>query len=169
MTLSFGIGMVAGLFAVFVVLAVMKKKKPQKCEYDERQIAARRTAFKAGFITFVICELVVLFAEIILQEALVIITPGFLNLLIILISCFVFVEVSIFSDAYFTPNSPCSKRWIITMTLLGILGIIQAVRKNEDWYKFINLASGIFILLIVASIGIKQIVSKKFEKSEEEE
>ena len=30
MTLSFGIGMVAGLFAVFVVLAVMKKKKPQK-------------------------------------------------------------------------------------------------------------------------------------------
>ena len=55
------------------------------------------------------------------------------------------------------------------MTLLGILGIIQAIRKNEDWYKFINLASGIFILLIVASIGIKQIVSKKLEKSEEEE
>ena len=60
--------------------------------------------------------------------------------------------------------------WMIFVALLlGILGIIQAIRKNEDWYKFINLASGIFILLIVASIGIKQIVSKKLEKSEEEE
>ena len=169
MTVSFGIGLVCGLIAVFVVLSVMKKKKPQKCEYDERQISARRTAFKAGFITFVICELAVFLTETITEEALVIVTPGFLSILIVLISALVFVEVSIFSDAYFTPNNPCSKSWVITMALLGIIGIIQFLRQNDAWYRYFNLACGCFILSCLVSIGIKSLISKRTDESEKEE
>lgn len=169
MSFTFGIGAVAGVLSVMVVVLIMKKTKNKKCEYDERQIAARRTAFKAGFITFVLCELTVFLTEIAIEEPLVIIVPGFLSILIILISALVFVEVSIFSDAYFTPNNPCSKKWVITMIIIGIIAIIQFIRQDEAWYKYMNLSCGSFILLIMASVGIKALISKRAGKSEEDE
>ena len=174
MSFTFGIGAVAGVLSVMVVVLIMKKTKNKKCEYDERQIAARRTAFKAGFITFVLCELTVFLTEIAIEEPLVIIVPGrgivlLLLSIIILISALVFVEVSIFSDAYFTPNNPCSKKWVITMIIIGIIAIIQFIRQDEAWYKYMNLSCGSFILLIMASVGIKALISKRTSKSEEDE
>ena len=166
MSLSFGIGAVAGVLAVMAVIIIMKKKNCKKCEYDERQIAARRNAFKAGFITFVLCELAVFLTESILKQPLLILFPGFLSILIILISALVFVEAAIFSDAYFTPDNPCSKKWVFTMIIIGSIEIIQFIRQEEIWYKYINLACGSFIFLIMAGIGIKTLISKKAEKAE---
>ena len=167
MSIAFGIGAISGVLAVMVVVLIKKKINPKKNEYDERQVAARGTAFRAGFVTFVICELSVFIAELVLNKPLLFIAPGFLSIIIVLVSTLVFVEVSIFKDAYFTPDKPFSKRWFILMLFFGLLAIAQFIHQDEAWYKYMNLACGIFILSIMASIIIKLLISKKAEKDDE--
>ena len=166
MSIWFGIGLVCGLATVAIILAILKKANKGKCEYDERQVAARGRAYKGGFTTFAMAELVVFIAEMFMEKPLVIGAPGVLSILIILISCFVFVEIAIFSDAYFSPNKPFPKAWFIIMILLGISMIIRFFLENDAWYRIINLAAGIFVLTVMASIILKLLISKKSEKAE---
>ena len=137
MSITFGIGLVVGLLAVLVTVAILKKQKKNK--YDERQVAARGKAFAGGFMTFLFSEVVVFTIEIFTGEPLVIGVPGVLSVIIMLLAALVFVEVSIFMDAYFQPNKKMPKIWYISSTLLGIIFIIQALRDNDYWYRYINL------------------------------
>ena len=81
----------------------------------------------------------------------------------------VFVEVSIFMDAYFAPNKPMPKSWYIIMTLLGITMLIRFFVDNDDWYRVMNLAAGLFVLIVMASLLVKKLISKKEEKEDNEE
>ena len=167
MSITFGIGLVIGLLAVLVTVAILKKQKKNK--YDERQVAARGKAFAGGFMTFLFSEVVVFTIEIFTGEPLVIGVPGVLSVIIMLLAALVFVEVSIFMDAYFQPNKKMPKIWYISSTLLGIIFIIQALRDNDYWYRYINLAAGIFVLIIMSSLLVKKLISRKEEKEAEEE
>lgn len=169
MSMAFGIGLVVGLTVVLVTVVLLKKKCGKKSEYDERQVAARGRAFRGGFVTFVLSELVVFIIEIFTGEPLVIGVPGTLSILICLLSCLVFVEVSIFSDAYFTPNKPMPKAWYVITTLLGIMFVVRFFLDNDEWFRVMNLATGIFILIIMASLFIKMLISRKEEKEQDEE
>lgn len=169
MSIYFGVGLACGLLTVVIVLAILKKKNKDSCEYDERQIAARGRAYKGAFATFIMSELVVFIAEIIMERPLVIGHPGVLSILIILISCFVFVVIAIFNDAYFSPNKPFPKVWFGAMILFGIVMIVRYFLENDSWNRIINLATGIFILSIMFSIIIKLLISKKADKAEDEE
>ena len=169
MTLAWGIGFVVGLLAVTLALVIYKKCKKGKCEYDERQVAARGRAFAGGFTTFVFSELVVFIIEIFTGEPLVIGVPGVLSIIIILLALLVFVEVSIFLDAYFAPNKPMPKAWYIIMTLLGITMLIRFFLDNDDWYRVMNLAAGLFVLIVMASLLVKKLISRKTEKEEDDE
>ena len=167
MSITFGIGLVIGLLAVLVTVVILKKQNKNK--YDERQVAARGKAFAGGFMTFLFSEVVVFTIEIFTGEPLVIGVPGVLSVIIMLLAALVFVEVSIFMDAYFQPNKKMPKIWYISSTLLGIIFIIQALRDNDYWYRYINLAAGIFVLIIMTSLLVKKLISKKAEKEDEEE
>ena len=167
MSITFGIGLVVGLLAVLVTVVILKKQNKNK--YDERQVAARGKAFAGGFMTFLFSEVVVFTIEIFTGEPLVIGVPGVLSVIIMLLAALVFVEVSIFMDAYFQPNKKMPKIWYISTTLLGIIFIIQALRDNDYWYRYINLAAGIFVLIIMTSLLVKKLISKKAEKEDEEE
>jgi len=169
MSISFGIGFVVGLLLVVLVIAIIKKKNKGKCKYDERQMAARGKAFAGGFMTFVFSELVVFLIEIFTGEPLVIGVPGILSIIILLLATLVFVEVSIFMDAYFAPNKPMPKSWYIIMTLLGITMLIRFFVDNDDWYRVMNLAAGLFVLIVMASLLVKKLISKKEEKEDNEE
>ncbi len=166
MSLSFAIGFTVGVILVAVVCVIVKLKN-KKCEYDERQVAMRGLAFKAGFITFILCESVVFFAEIFKSEALVLFEPGVLSFLIILVSLLVFILVAIFKDAYFSPNKPMSKRWYIIMIFLGILSLLRGFTADELWYKVFNLGAGGFVMFVMIAIAIKILISKKAEEYEE--
>lgn len=169
MTLAWGIGFVVGLALVAIVTLIVKKTSKKKCEYDERQVAARGRAFAGGFTTFVFSELVVFIIEIFTGEPLVIGVPGTLSVIIILLSLLVFLEVSIFSDAYFAPGKPMKKSWWIIMTLLGITFIIRFFLDNDYWYQIVNLAVGIFIEVVMMSVLVKQLITRKAEKAEDNE
>ncbi|MBO4319147.1 MAG: hypothetical protein J5857_01605 [Treponema sp.] len=169
MSIAFGIGLVVGLAVVLVTVVLIKRKGMKGSEYDERQIAARGRAFRGGFITFVLAEVVVFIIEIFTGEPLVIGVPGILGMLICLLASLVFVEVSIFSDAYFTPNKSMPKAWYVIMTVLGISFIVKFFLDNDDWYRIMNLAAGIFIVIIMASLLVKKLMSKKEEKDQDQE
>ena len=169
MTLAWGIGLVTGLLVAAFALVIYKKCKKGKCEYDERQVAARGKAFAGGFTTFVFSELVVFIIEIFTGEPLVIGVPGTLSIIIVLLSTLVFLEVSIFMDAYFTPGKPMKKSWWVIMTLLGISFIIKFFLDNDFWYQLMNLAAGCFIVIVMLSILVKQLISRKAEKEVDDE
>lgn len=169
MNIAYALGLAAGLLAATVILFILKRCNRKEDGYDERQEIARGKAFKGGFLTFTAGELVVFMVEIFTGEPLVIGQPGILSCIIILLSVLVFVEVSIFSDAYFTPNKPMSKVWFVIMTLLGISFIIKFFIDNDDWYRYMNLAAGIFIVITMASIILKKLISRKEEKDQDEE
>ena len=169
MSVAWGIGFVVGLLLVAFVIGIYKKSRKGKCEYDERQVAARGKAFAGGFVTFVFSELVVFIIEIFTGEPLVIGVPGTLSIIICLFSTFVFLEVSIFMDAYFSPGKPMKKSWWVIMTLLGISFIIKFFLDNDFWYQLMNLAAGIFIVVVMLSILVKQLISRKVEKEDDEE
>ena len=169
MNIAYALGLVAGLLAAVIILVVLKRCNKKENGYDERQEIARGKAFKGGFVTFIVSELVVFMVEIFTGEPLVIGQPGILSCIIMLLSALVFVEVSIFSDAYFTPNKPMSKAWFVIMTLLGISFIVKFFIDNDDWYRYMNLAAGIFIVVTMASIVVKKLISRKEEKEQDEE
>ena len=169
MSIYFGLGFVIGLLLVAIVCLVLKKKNKDKCEYDERQIAARGKAFAGAFATFLGSECVVFLVEMFTGEPLVIGVPGILSIIIILLALLVFVEVSIFLDAYFAPNKTMPKAWYVIMTLLGIVLLMKFFIDNDYWYRYMNLAAGIFVMVVMASILIKKLISKREEKEEDEE
>ena len=169
MQFAWGIGLVVGLLIAAFAIGIYKKSRKCKCEYDERQVAARGKAFAGGFVTFVFSELVVFIIEIFTGEPLVIGAPGTLSLIICLLSTFVFLEVSIFMDAYFSPGKPMKKSWWVIMMLLGISFIIKFFLENDFWFQIINLAAGSFIVLVMLSILVKQLISRKADTEEDDE
>ena len=166
MSIWFGVGLGVGLLFAGVII-LLKKKLGKPCEYDERQVAVRGKAFKAGFITFVICEFCAFLIELFTEAPLMIFAPGIANIIIILISVLVFLEIAIFEDAYFSPGKPFSMKWCLIMLLFGLLTVIRGVTEDELWYKCMNLSLGVFFLIAMVSIIIKALMNRKAAHNEE--
>ena len=128
MTNFHALGFLGGILLVAIAIAVMKKRK-QTDRYDERQIASRGMAFKAGFATFLVCELGLFTAEIFLGKSIDIFSPGTLHFLVAMAAAMVFAVVSIFKDAYFPVGQKVSMRYFITLGIL--LNITQTIPDNS--------------------------------------
>ena len=168
MSFWFLIGLAIAL-VLGAIVVIIRNKKHTGCEYDERQIAARRVAYKAGFITFVVCNLAVFGYEVIQEASFVLFAPGVVSLIIVLLSLLVFVEIAIFSDAYFTRTRPLSKSWCIIGVLLTVVYSIQAFRQTDLWYRALNGAVAIFLIAVMCGIIIKLLISRNATKNEDDE
>lgn len=159
----FGIGLMIALAVGMLVWIFLKATKKDCKKYDERQVAARGKAYRAGFVAFVICELAVFFVELFTEQALMLFAPGVLQIFILLFCLLIFIEYAIFSDAYYNVGEGFNIKWCIIMLLLGIVYIIQFITTNAEdrWYKIYTLAAGIFIIIVISSIMIKQAINKK--------
>ncbi len=170
MSVSYGLGVVAGIAVVGACIFLFRKKMMNKgSRYDERQIAVRGQAYAAGFATFVFCELAVFMMELFTEKPLVLFAPGVLSILVILLSCLVFVEIAIFKDAYFTPERPFRKGWCALMLLLSGMYIVMFFLTGDRWNKVVNLAVAVCMLVVMASILLKRILSKGAEQAEDGE
>ncbi len=166
MTEGWKIGFVVGILIALILAALIKKFLVKKCNYDERQIAARGQAFKAGFIAFVLCELAVFFTELLMEKPFDFFPPGILSILICLTALLVFLEVAIFKDAYFSPDRTLSKRWFVLMLILAAVYITNFIIAKEKWKSLSNLVTGLFIAIVMLSILIKQLTSRPTEEDE---
>ncbi len=101
--MSYLCGFIVGLVAVFICKAIMKKKRffdrDCECEYDERQLLARNSAYKGAFFTLaaycLLCGLMGIWE---LEWAMLSVQM----IAGMLLSATVFVIICIFKDAYFT-------------------------------------------------------------------
>ena len=168
MTLAMGIGLGFALLVGLLVWIVAKVSN-KNCKYDERQIAAQGKAYKAGFIAFIAWELVEFFLELFNGEPFMPFSPGSLKAIEMLVCLLVYLEFSIFTDAYFPTGKPFNKAWCLIMLFLGATYFLQFFTSKNKSEKISVLAVGIFIVITMASIIIKQIINKKAEAAEEKE
>ena len=165
----FGSGLLIALAVGMLVWVALRNSKKGCKKYDERQVAARGKAYRAGFVAFVMCELAVFFVELFTEQPLVLFAPGSLQIFILFFALLVFIEYAIFSDAYYNVGEKFNIKWCIIMMLLGTVYIIQFFRSEDDWFRVYTLAAGIFIVIVITSIIIKQAINKKRDAALEED
>jgi predicted membrane channel-forming protein YqfA (hemolysin III family) len=86
-----------------------------------------------------------------------------------LVCLLVYLEYSIFTDAYFPTGKPFKKSWCFIMLLLAATYYLQFFTSKNKSEKIMVLAVGIFITIAMASIIIKQIINNKADTKEIEE
>ena len=168
MTTAMGLGLGIGFLVALLIWFIFNKTKKTP-KYDERQVAARGRAYKAGFIAFIVWELVEFFVELFTGESVMLFTPGTLGVIEMLFCLFVYLVFSIFSDAYFGADQKFNIGWCVIMLLLAVTYIVQFAFADIKIEKISMLAVGIFIFLTMTCIIIKQIINKKAETKEIEE
>ena len=168
MTLAMGIGLGCALL-VGLLIWIVAKVSNKNCKYDERQIAAQGKAYKAGFVTFIAWEIVEFFIELFTGEPIMPFSPGTLIAIEMLVCLLVYLEYSIFTDAYFPTGKPFKKSWCIIMLLLAATYYLQFFMSENKNEKVMILAVAIFMTIVMVSIIIKQVINNKAEAKEIEE
>ncbi len=173
MTNFHALGFLGGILLVAIAIAVMKKRK-QTDRYDERQIASRGMAFKAGFATFLVCELGLFTAEIFLGKSIDIFSPGTLHFLVAMAAAMVFAVVSIFKDAYFPVGQKVSKRYFFSLGMIIVLWTLLLLRGkwiDENGKLGMNvllLAMIVLAVSILISVLIRNLMIKKEAEKDED-
>ena len=177
--LSYPSGFLVGFGAVLLAVSLLSLKRskdnPNVICYDERQLKARGDAFKISFFTLVF----LLLSDGIIRKITGYDWISFFDgvLIHIIISIGVFVNYSIFKDAYLEINSN-SKRFSIILLVFGAYNLIFPIFRIID-NTFIengmmsigltNLITSILCFSIIISLIIKNQIDKKKENEEEEE
>ena len=170
-------GFCVGLFLVLFVSLLIKafNKNKTKCEYDERQILARNSAYKTSFFTLMgYMALIALldsfdfkWAELDIQML-----SG------IFISVGVFVTICIFKDAYFSYNEKSMKSYFLLCIAIMVLNLVAFIMNTvldgesiltdgilnyNATNLFVSILFAIFLILII----IKNMISKRTVEDEE--
>jgi len=170
-------GFCVGLFLVlfvFLIIRILNNNKT-KTEYDERQILARNSAYKASYFT-----LMSYMALIALLDSFDFKWAEFDTqmLLGILISVTVFVTICIFKDAYFGYNEKSIKAFLPLAIVLGFMNVLAFVMNvvvgDEVLFEngllthnSTNLFIGILFIILFIVIIIKNVISKRTVEDEE--
>lgn len=160
--MAVGIGIALGVI-VLLVFILKKNKKKGSCQYDERQVLVRGTAFKYGFWT----SLFYFVAFSLFQD----VTNGrytdnfsgtFLG---ICTSVAVWAIYAIWNDGYFSMmENP--QYYVRIFVAVGLLNVIVGMRGLRHWESgqlntVMNLyGAGLFALLLVV-MGLKRMRDKK--------
>ena len=136
---------------VFFIGWVSRKSNRATPKYDERQVAARGEAFKAGFFTFVICNALIAIMEgLELQWAE---STAIEVLLTVFIAIGVFAVTAIRKDAYFGFNENIRSSVILLSIIAGmnlITGIMRIVDGEDALLENGRIGSGILNFAVTA-------------------
>ena len=170
-------GFCVGLFLVLFVFLLIKafNKNKTKCEYDERQILARNSAYKTSFFTLIgYMALVAMLDSMGLKWA----ELGIQMILGILLSVGVFVTICIFKDAYFSYNEKSMKSYFLLCIAIMVLNLVafimNTVLDGESIltdgllnYNATNLFVSILFAIFLIMVIIKGMISKRTVEDEE--
>jgi len=158
-----------GAILILVIVLLSKNNDSSKKQYDERQILARGTAFKAAFFTMFIYNIILCFLQI--ADFPIPMEKSLLPLLGIVVGTIVFVGYAIMNDAYFSLNQN-KKGLLILFAALGILqtangiyGIVtgEAVKNGIMTVRAGSLFTGIMFILLFVFLGIKALIDREEE------
>lgn len=161
------LGIVFGiLFAVGIFLTVCfirKRKNPNGCQYDERQMIGRGKAFQAGFFTLLIAGAVCNVWDYISP------LPGgsFLwNIGVLLLGVTVFAVTAIHFDAYVGMNDSPRRflamgiGFVFLMAAIGLINLYNG-RPEGRIIGITNFGVGIVWIIIVAALLLHRRYSRK--------
>lgn len=170
------LGFAVGVLVVLLIVLFVKKvsNKNQNCEYDERQILARNSAYKTSFFTLLIYMAVSAMLSIFdVQWA----TLDVQMILGIILSVMVFAGICIFKDAYFTYDGKNMKSFLILACFCGPINLIlfftdlfggeEMITNGMLNNNIMSLIYGLLFTTIIIMIIIKRIISKRTVEDEE--
>ncbi len=169
--LSLLLGLIFGIIMAAILICIIMKKittdKSLKAKYDERQEVVRGRAYKYGFLTMCILNILVAFMGKPLSKYL---EYGVLVFISVCISLLVFAGYCIFNEAYIGINEK-PVRSIILLFAIGVLNIWLGVmnyvlqrgvtEKRLLKVENVNLIAGVLIIVIVIMMIVKQLINKK--------
>ncbi|MBQ0079152.1 MAG: hypothetical protein KBS66_04565 [Eubacterium sp.] len=173
------VGFVVGIILAIVLIVIFAKNRntdgSARAKYDERQKIVRGKGYAVGFYTAMGYFVVVLMFDILcVKFPLTTGMVAFLGLIITALAC---VEYCIIKDAYWGLNeNKKSYKWFF-----GIVGLINlAIGINEvreegffiDGFisdNLINLTVGVFLIIILITVFIKDNMDKRAELEDTEE
>ena len=121
-------GVVVGLVIAAIGMTFTKKNRKEKFVYDERQTAARGTAYKYAFFTLMIYNVIFACVDIALEKPWA--EPMAAEMIGICLALIVLVVYCIWHDCYFSMNEEPKKVLIffgIVFVLNAIIGVIAGV------------------------------------------
>ena len=161
-SVSYYVGVVTGILVVLALILLVRllfRSKRAKPEYDERQIAARGEAFRAGYLTLLIY--LALYAVLDMTELLRI-PPTVGGILGAMAGITAFALAAIRRDAYMGFNEDM-RYGVVIIALAGainlVCGLVAAARGRlfEDGaatVSVINLGMGVLAAIILAALWI---------------
>lgn len=171
MSTSIYTGFMAGLFVVCIVSLASKKRRKYKAVYDERQKAIQGEAYKYGFFTLMCTSaLACMLYDMHLTD---LFDMFFYEFSAMIISAMVFAGYAIFKDAYLGLNSKVFPSVVIMLvagvgaTFCGVMGMLESEDITELQQGLIIFPASALLIGISAMLGIKQLINKNSDKSED--
>ena len=166
-------GIVVGLVLVAVGLTFIKKDKKEKFVYDERQTAARGTAYKYAFFTLMIYNVILACVDIALDKPWA--EPMAAEMIGICLALIVLVVYCIWHDCYFSMNEEPKKVMIffgIVFILNAIIGVVAGVNGHLIESGMLtnqsaNLIVAVLFGAVFAALAIRTATNK--DEGEEED
>lgn len=168
----YNIGMGVGLLICLIVILINSRrmKKNKKCQWDERQIAARGKCFMIGFWTLIVAStFVALYGFFVGKSLFETAETG--NIIAVLIGIGAFAITAINNDAYFSLHEN-KKQFFIVGTVLSVLMGIGTIRFIMEGMMITDgrlsdrsLMAFVFVLWVV--IMVVQALHSKREEIEE--
>ncbi len=167
-------GVALGFLFVISILALfkfMKRDRPLKCKYDERQELVRGRGFRYAFFVWLIYGI----WDVFFGESLTVLAEhSIITFCGICLGCFVYAAYAIWNDGYFALNE---KPWRVVLVFVGLavvdfaLAGIQIGRGDMQRDGRIaicatNLISGVTLLMVVAVVVVKNLYKKRQEDGE---
>lgn len=171
---AFVFGFVFGLAIVAFAAWILGKfflKKSFVAEYDERQNAARGTAFKYGFYTMLAGNMAV-YVYHLFSDNTYLLDPVYTDIILVILGLLVYASVSIWKNAYVGINQTV-KRSVWLLLGIGVMNIgIGVMNSNLSSkhvmsisYYGINFALGTLLVVIC----IEMLIKNRLDSAREEE
>lgn len=168
-SIDFIVGFVVAFLAVCIFRVLYKKKHGSNCQYDERQILARNSAYAGAFFTLVAYCMLCMFLSIFEFEWALVSVQMLIG---ILFSVMVFVIICIFKDAYFVQKGWTMTSFLVFSLLMCAVQVFSFVMNitednnpiftngvlNEN---IVNLICGIIFFGTAVATIIKIIINKR--------
>ena len=166
---AFICGFIVSVLAVCIIRVIYKKKNSTKCEYDERQILARNSAYKGAFFTLAAYCILCMFMNLLELEWAVVSVQMITG---VLLSALIFVIICIFKDAYFV-----QKGWNMTsflvfsllMCAVQVFSFVMNIIEGDNSFftngvlneNIVNIICGVIFFGMAVATIIKIIINKR--------
>ena len=162
-------GALCGIAVVLIVYLIKRSMHEQRCEYDERQTAARGKAYQYAFFTTAIFELI----YVCLEAADISFADGSIGpLLGVLFGVAVFAVTAIFNDAYVSLRESMKSAVFLPLLVIVLNLLIGIPNLHDDkaivdgrlTFDAINLIIAMLFIIVLAAIVIHWFQRKRAER-----